>query len=711
MDTSPRKDGTDYAILIGSDPGSSSTAAHTPDSAHKEESLVLLPESTLGGIQVVRLIGCGKVSESWFGVDASQQREVVIKVLRKPWCTEGQILSYFERQLRAIGDLRHPNLANIIDVGIEDGTLYWITEWVKGGSVGPKVRRKGPMDISTALNVIDQAAAGLAHGASARLVHGGLKPENILMERTHTVKVSDLGVEFSARQLVSGTPAASALWVAEYMAPEVRSGAIPDVRSDVYSLGAILLYLIAGVVPHDGMLDATSPRVTPALRELLINMTAPKPEDRLPDYGELRAAIADADAGNTGIRKAPVPSNWLMDSNVSNVTPVNLVDTVIMQKPDDTQPVMESDEIAAIALPAHTASETTPHDGTPAVPVVEKVAPPSAVALASATELPNLPGPTHPTPAALRLKTPPAGLVGAAPRRSSAKLIATVGLVAVAAAGAGGWYYMQKHKQDTAKASPEAVVVAPTSKTAAAQPLVKDAGPATPAKPAAPQPGESDAMVKLPPPPPVAQTAAPKVVVAAAPPVDVTALPPGVDASANKVRGAATSSMPVISNAAPVPPPTSAGAAAAPGGPIIVDNAASGALQLDPPAGWRASSEARASYAGGSLVAQAGGVPAKATFFADVPRDGRYQLYMWWVSRSSDVRSATVPVTVMSAGGPINLTIDQVNSESDFNLVGTYQLKAGAHQPVVTVSTEGVKNESGNVHVSVDALKLVPLGN
>ncbi|MGI8907371.1 MAG: protein kinase domain-containing protein [Candidatus Sumerlaeaceae bacterium] len=710
MDTSRNTDTTDYEILVGTPNDGAGTPESSSASARSEESLALLPESTVGCIQVVRLIGCGKVSESWFGVDAKNQREVVVKVLRKPWSSDSTVLSYFESQLNAIRSLDHPNLANVLDVGQDDGMLFWVTEWVKGGSVWPKIRRKGPMEIPAAFNIVDQAAAGLASGAVAGLVHGGLKPENILMERSGAVKVSDLGVEFAARQLVSGTPAASTLWLAEFMAPEVRSGGIPDIRSDIYSLGAILLYLVAGVVPHDGLLDATSPRITPALRQLLIKMTATGPDDRLQDYGELRGCLSDVESAI--VNSAATPGDLISATAApkNETTGVHSGDT---QELFETQETLFDSEPGERAVPA--AATATRQDADQTTPERELTEADLLRAFANEEDLVyNAPEPA-PTPIDLATGDPSHKLVSqtwatpARPAKSRKLAVSAVAVLAVAAAGAAAWFLTQGKPEP--KKVVETKAVAPRATTPLSQPTVT----------AQATPLPSSGSVVTQPAPRTVSTLPDLTAATATPPpiIDPPAIiaPPGVDPVALAQIAATPASPGVAVNFLPHTAPSfspGAVAAAARTAPapsndsIIVDNAVSGALELDPPSGWQASPETRASYAGSSLVAITGGASQKATFTADVPKAGRYQLYMWWVARSSDVRSATVPVTIHTATGPINITVDQVNSDSDFNLIGTYNLKAGVHQPIVSVSTDGIKNPSGNVHVSVDALKLIP---
>lgn len=143
---------------------------------------------------------------------------------------------------------------------------------------------------------------------------------------------------------------------------------------------------------------------------------------------------------------------------------------------------------------------------------------------------------------------------------------------------------------------------------------------------------------------------------------------------------------------------------------IVIDDKTPGAITVEPAGAWENSVNLSESYEQSSLYARADGTRKTATFTADVPAAGEYEIFMWWVASNKQFRSASVPVIVQTASGPQTVTVDQTNTQSArrWNSIGRFQLAAGEDVPVVTVSTEGINpGDSGSVSVSVDAVKLV----
>jgi len=185
-------------------------------------------------------------------------------------------------------------------------------------------------------------------------------------------------------------------------------------------------------------------------------------------------------------------------------------------------------------------------------------------------------------------------------------------------------------------------------------------------------------------------------------------LPPAnteVAAALPNLPGAATAPTPA-SMAPSLPTPA---VPPAPASVIIVDDKTPGGLSLEPATAWTPLTAATAdSHEGGSLIAKvAPGQAAKATFNATIPADGQYEVALWWVMAPGQFRPSSVPVTINTATGPQQVTIDQTQS-GQWHVLGTYQLKAGNNAPVATVSTEGIVPQGDTVSVSVDALRLTP---
>jgi hypothetical protein len=142
-------------------------------------------------------------------------------------------------------------------------------------------------------------------------------------------------------------------------------------------------------------------------------------------------------------------------------------------------------------------------------------------------------------------------------------------------------------------------------------------------------------------------------------------------------------------------------------GSIIADDKTPN-ISVVPQQGWENSVNLTDSYQQSSLIARVDGTVKKATFYADVPADGEYEVFLWWVQSNKQFRSDKVPVTIDAANGPQKVSVDQTDPQSakKWNSIGKFQLKAGTHQPIVTLSTEGLE-PGPTVSVSADAMKLV----
>lgn len=631
---------------------------------NQQEELALLPDGMIGPFQVVRLLGCGRISEAWFAVDTEQPREVVLKVLRKPWASDAIAVRHMHNHLSNLATVKHPNLAQVLDVRSDEDVLYWVTEWVKGGSVGPRVRRKGPLSPAEALTVIDQAAAGLAHCAASGLLHGGLKAENVLLERSGVARIADVGIEMIARRMVSAAPGSEKLWETAYMSPEVKKHHTPDLRSDIYSLGCILSFLLTGIPPQKGLLETAAHQRLPApVCALLNRMVAVNPAHRIENYGDLRAVIAELDVDHV----APLPAPAKTHDTPPPIAPAGASSSALAASPapviDPATPPAGATPVAAAAFPAAAGLDAIPSDMAPAnpQPLPAESAPASRTVDVELSER------------RLAAMDKPAGR----PAFSPATRNLLIGIALGLAAGSVVFFYSRR---DSPVASPGpvpeqnlAAAVLPLPDSPAAQPA---AAPPVPAAPAA------TAVAMPPPPPPAAPATAPAVQSASE--FDLAAIP--------------------AADAPPDPVPTMGLPA------IVADNNDPESLKVSPSELWRPSAESRASYANSSMVAPVSGPVKTASFSMQVPAAGRYQLYLWWISRSSDVRSEAVPAIVHTSDGDRLVRLDQVNTESDFNYIGTFRF-AGGLQRVVSITSERVPNESGNVYISVDAAKLVRVGD
>lgn len=251
-----------------------------------------------GPFLLLQLLGAGGMGGVYRAKDEGLNREVAVKVMLKTLGDDPQFVETFQREAQAAAKLNHPNIAQIYSFGQEKGQPYIAMELVAGGSLD-KMMKQGPMDPVVVLHIGEQIAEGLKEAADAGLVHGDVKPENILFDADKNAKLVDFGL--AAMQ--SGGPNAEIWGTPYYISPEKCRRQKCDFRADIYSLGGTLYHAIAGKPPFDGP-DATAVvkarfdgpakplsevrgGVDPEVDALIARMLELDPAKRYPTYGSL----------------------------------------------------------------------------------------------------------------------------------------------------------------------------------------------------------------------------------------------------------------------------------------------------------------------------------------------------------------------------------------------------------------------------------------
>src|SRR5881398_983509 len=261
-------------------------------------------------------LGAGAMAITYRARDTVLNSEVALKVIERRVAQNLGARSRFLREARAAANIHHPNVARVTYYGEQVGECFYAMELVEGETLEARVRRDGRMPFAVALEIIEQAARALAVAEVCGVVHRDIKPSNLMLESdpsdTLVVKVIDYGVakvmqaqtEPGAEQTQAGfigTPA--------FASPEQFAGAGQspiDTRSDIYSLGVTLWYLLTGRTPFVGRtmeeIRSKQTRQLPLeqLRSLhlpgqvitlLKSMLAPDPKDRPQTARELLAAV------------------------------------------------------------------------------------------------------------------------------------------------------------------------------------------------------------------------------------------------------------------------------------------------------------------------------------------------------------------------------------------------------------------------------------
>lgn len=262
----------------------------------------------VGHYRIEGLLGRGGMGAVYQALDESLQRYVALKVIRDADLSEAnspQVQQLFQ-EARAQARVNHPNVVHIYFVGKSDNSPYFAMELISGPTLADRLA-DGPLEFREVAKIATQIASALKHAARYDIVHGDIKPSNILQANSENVKLSDFGLARKLTEIQFET--GRAVGTPNYISPEAAAGKPTDLRSDMYCLGVTLFELTFGRLPYrfestdirerlaahlssDVEFPEPWPQSVPLIwKDVLSRLLAKNPEDRYADYEELLQAL------------------------------------------------------------------------------------------------------------------------------------------------------------------------------------------------------------------------------------------------------------------------------------------------------------------------------------------------------------------------------------------------------------------------------------
>lgn len=261
----------------------------------------------LGNYIVLDVIGSGGMGTVYKARHRRMDRNVALKVLSPDLMSSRAAIDRFQKEVRAAARLEHPNVVMAYDADEDDGVHFLVMQYVDGRDLGSVIKKGGCLSTLRALECILQVAEGLEYAHSQGVIHRDIKPTNLLLDHSGTVRILDMGLARVGPMGSSDIKKGILLGTVDFMAPEQgRDSRKADARSDIYSLGCTLWYLLNGRRMFDGEKPSQrmaahreSPRPTldplgaglEEVQNLFESMVAIDPGERFQSSAELVVAI------------------------------------------------------------------------------------------------------------------------------------------------------------------------------------------------------------------------------------------------------------------------------------------------------------------------------------------------------------------------------------------------------------------------------------
>ena len=263
----------------------------------------------VGGCKIGQKLGEGGMGSVYKAKQLSLDRDVALKLLPPALTSQQNFMQRFQQEARSLARVNHSNIIGIYEFGEdkEQNLHYMMMEYVAGEDLADVLRRRHHLTELETIDMLKQSALGLEQAAQQGIIHRDIKPDNIMITKDGTCKVSDFGLAKNVASDSTMTNASIRVGTPAFMSPEQCDGLKLDFRSDIYSLGVTAFVMLTGHLPFNGEspfaimlkhkseepppISASIPHINKKVEALVLRMMAKEPEKRFSSWRVLREEL------------------------------------------------------------------------------------------------------------------------------------------------------------------------------------------------------------------------------------------------------------------------------------------------------------------------------------------------------------------------------------------------------------------------------------
>ena len=263
---------------------------------------MIQPGTLLNGYEIESTISQGGMAMVYRARRVRDGQIVALKVLREQYAADAEFVERFQREARAVASLTHANMVQVYESGEAAGWHFIAMEFVEGQDLKRYIREHGPLRVAEAVRIAVAVCEVLDYAHRRGIIHRDVKPQNILLRRDGTVKVTDFGIA-RALSSVTITQTGTVLGSVQYLSPEQARGQPVGRAADIYALGVVLFEMLTGQLPFEGDSPIAiamahvhdvppaprrlNPEISPALEAVILRGMAKQPQHRYASAADL----------------------------------------------------------------------------------------------------------------------------------------------------------------------------------------------------------------------------------------------------------------------------------------------------------------------------------------------------------------------------------------------------------------------------------------